>query len=202
MKVVSPPLGGKVSFVRSYNEFTYVRVRDELLKLKYHHVVKRWKLNASQDGSFLLFDKLIVVMEGTCLTMIDEVTNELNTLKVGFQIKGIVHPVTYVNKLLLYSDDQVILMNIQAGKLLYSYNKFKQMLVDSDCKISAVEASPLVDIVGVGMDNGTIAFLNVRKDQVVFTVRQKIAVTALGFSHEEPWMASGDSNGNIILWDL
>ena len=75
MKVVSPPLGGSVSFVRSYNEFTYVRVGGELLKLKYHHVVKRWRLNGSEEGSFLLFDKLIVVMEGTCLTMIDEATN-------------------------------------------------------------------------------------------------------------------------------
>lgn len=42
MKVVSPPLGSKVRTACSYNEYTYVRVQDEILKLKYHHVVKRW----------------------------------------------------------------------------------------------------------------------------------------------------------------
>ena len=62
MKVVSPPLGSKVTYSRSYNEYTYVRRKDEILKLKYHHIVKRWNLQGDGEGcSFLLFDKLIVV---------------------------------------------------------------------------------------------------------------------------------------------
>jgi hypothetical protein len=65
-----------------------------------------------------------------------------------------------------------------------------------------VESSPLVDIVGVTLGNGVIAFLNLKKDQVVFSIRQKLAATALAFCSESPWLASGDSNGNVILWDL
>jgi len=44
--------------------------------------------------------------------------------------------------------------------------------------------------------------LNLKKDQIVFTVRQKLTPTALAFSTENSFMASGDSQGNVILWDL
>ena len=89
-----------------------------------------------------------------------------------------------------------------AGKTIYNYKKLRQMLEECECKITAIEAAPLVDIVGVGMDNGTIAFVNIRKDQVVFTVRQKMAVSCLAFCEENAWMASGDAVGNVFLWDL
>jgi hypothetical protein len=39
-----------------------------------------------------------------------------------------VHPVTYVNKLLLYSDKELILMNAVAGKILYTFNKLAQLV--------------------------------------------------------------------------
>jgi hypothetical protein len=44
--------------------------------------------------------------------------------------------------------------------------------------------------------------LNLRKDQVVFSIKQKLGVTAIAFSSEKSWMASGDEQGNVILWDL
>jgi len=54
MKVVSPPLGSRVSFASSYNEFTYVRVKDYVLKMKYHHVTQRWKVPGDGCNSTLL----------------------------------------------------------------------------------------------------------------------------------------------------
>ena len=60
----------------------------------------------------------------------------------------------------------------------------------------------MVDIAAVSLSNGTIAFVNLRKDQVVFSVRQKLTAECLAFSSEAPWMATGDANGNVILWDL
>jgi hypothetical protein len=56
LKVVSPPLGSKVAFASSYNEFSYVRVEDCLLKLKYHHVVRKWAVpGTGENSSFLMF---------------------------------------------------------------------------------------------------------------------------------------------------
>lgn len=183
MKVVSPPLGSKVAFTRSYNEFTYVRVEDHLLKMKYHHVVRKWAIpGTGKDSCFLCFDKLVVLAESSMLTLIDEETGLISTQTMAFKIKGMVHPVTYVNKLLLHSDKQVTLVNAIAGKVLYQFNRLSQLVQEADCSIVRLEAAPLVDIAAVALSNGTIAFLNLRKDEVVFTVRQKLAATSLGFS--------------------
>ena len=65
-----------------------------------------------------------------------------------------------------------------------------------------VEASPLVDIVGVGLKNGQILFLNLKKDSIVFSLRQKNSPTVIAFSPDSPFMATGDSTGSVILWNL
>lgn len=40
IKVVSPPLSGKVKSVISYNEYSYIRAGSKVTKMKYHHIVK------------------------------------------------------------------------------------------------------------------------------------------------------------------
>jgi WD40 repeat protein len=54
----------------------------------------------------------------------------------------------------------------------------------------------------VGFHDGTIAFLNLKKDQIIFTVKQKLTPSAIAFSVDHSWMATGDEQGNVILWDL
>jgi U3 small nucleolar RNA-associated protein 21 len=103
---------------------------------------------------------------------------------------------------ILYGASNFALVNVITNKLLYSFQRFIESCNTNDQKITVVEPTPLVDIVGVGFDNGLISFLNLRKDQVVFSIRQKLAVTALGFSRDQSWLASGDEMGNVILWDL
>lgn len=46
-------------------------------------------------------------------------------------MKGIVHPVTYVNKMLVYSRESVVLVNVMAGKILYEFGHFSNMLQES-----------------------------------------------------------------------
>lgn len=113
-----------------------------------------------------------------------------------------VHPVTYVNKVLLYGEKVIELVNVIAEKSLYSFPRFSKWLTENEAEIAVVEAAFLVDIVGVALTNGVIAFLNLKKDQVVFSVRQKCPATTLAFSGDSPLLASGDSNGNVLLWDL
>jgi hypothetical protein len=40
----------------------------------------------------------------------------------------VVHPVTYLNKLLVYSKEQLALVNVSAQKLLYEFPKLRQQL--------------------------------------------------------------------------
>lgn len=94
------------------------------------------------------------------------------------------------------------MVNVLTGKVLYSFPLLISSISQNDLRIRVVEASPLVDIVGIGFQNGTISFLNLRKDQIVFSVKQKQQVSALAFSHERSWLASSDCEGNVLLWDL
>lgn len=60
----------------------------------------------------------------------------------------------------------------------------------------------MIDIVGVSLTNGVIIFVNLKKDQIIFFVRQKLPAKVISFSSEAAWMASGDEKGNVMLWDL
>ena len=112
------------------------------------------------------------------------------------------HPVTYVNKIVAFSEETLCLVNVLTGKAIYSFPLLSNSISQNDLKIRVVEASPLVDIIALGFQNGTISFLNLRKDQTIFSVKQKQAVSALAFSHDRSWLASSDPEGNVLLWDL
>ena len=43
-------------------------------------------------------------------------------MNLGISIIEIVHPVTYVNKILAYSSDTILLINPITQKLLYNYS--------------------------------------------------------------------------------
>lgn len=46
-----------------------------------------------------------------------------------------IHPVTYVNKLLLYSKSKMVLVNISAEKILYDFPKLRQQITDNEVEI-------------------------------------------------------------------
>lgn len=44
IKLVSPVFGRPIRAIHTHNEFTYILVGTELLKIRYHHVVRKWDL--------------------------------------------------------------------------------------------------------------------------------------------------------------
>lgn len=73
IKVASPPFPTPLTATVSYNEYTYVRTRDRVIKMKYHHIVSQWNLQGANEKCTLLrFDKLIIVAESNLLALIDE----------------------------------------------------------------------------------------------------------------------------------
>lgn len=134
--------------------------------------------------------------------LIDEKTNEVTISEFQKPYLGMIHPVTYVNKLVLYSGQQLTLVNAISNKILYEYPKLIQYMKVNELTIATVESTPLVDIVAIGFLGGIISFLNLKKDEIVFSLKQKNTPTVIGFSTHQSLMASGDHEGNVILWDL
>ncbi|KAI8805203.1 Utp21 specific WD40 associated putative domain-containing protein [Cladochytrium replicatum] len=115
----------------------------------------------------------------------------------SFNASCMMHPSTYINKVLVGSHDGVLqLWNIRTMRLLYQFPKFHS-------PITCLEQSPVVDVVGIGLLDGTIAIHNVRTDERLMTFRQEGKVTGISFrTDERTHMATGSMSGDLHIWDL
>ncbi|XP_070507547.1 WD repeat-containing protein 36 [Chironomus tepperi] len=116
----------------------------------------------------------------------------------SFKITAVMHPHTYVNKILLGSEQGTLqLWNVRHGKLIYTFSGFTS-------KITVLEQSPAIDVIAVGMSNGQIALINIKVDKILMEFTQEWGmVTGIAFRTDGPtMMATSSINGQIAFWDL
>lgn len=143
------------------------------------------------------------------------------SLGKGIQPTVLMHPDTYLNKVLIgFSDGTLSLWNIRSGKLVH---QFKSILPSADevnspqlnnNGVTSIEQSPALDVVAVGMNNGMIHLIHLKQDVVLFELNSgKTSVTSLSFrtdnttsqdngDESSPTMISGCSDGKLWVWDL
>ena len=116
------------------------------------------------------------------------------------ELDSVVHPITYMNKLLFSGGKTMELWNVIEQEKIYSFT-FKS-------EIECVVQSPVIDIVAVGCADGTIHLVNLLYDEVLFTFTQKEgSITAISFLTDSTLglslMASScQASGRIVFWDL
>lgn len=147
-------------------------------------------------------EHLITVDEDSLLKVWDK-RSESVYLEIPFQnetfkISAVVHPNTYINKILIGSTQGGLqLWNVRHGKLIHTYGGF-------DSKITVLEQSPAIDVTAVGLANGKIVLLNLKVDQVLMEFSQEWGtVTGISFRNDgPPMMATSSTNGQITFWNL
>lgn len=115
-----------------------------------------------------------------------------------FKISALLHPPTYINKILLGSDQgQMQLWNIKDCKLIHTFQSFEN-------RINVLEAAPAIDVVAIGLQNGRIVLLNLKFEEIVMEFKQDWgSVTGISFRTDgHPIMATSSTNGNIVFWNL
>lgn len=115
-----------------------------------------------------------------------------------FKITALCHPPTYLNKILLGSEQGLLqLWNIKECKLVYTFQKFGS-------KITILESAPAIDVIAVGLADGSIALLNLKYDQFVMQFKQDWGpVTSISFRTDgQPSMVTASTNGHIVVWNL
>lgn len=118
-------------------------------------------------------------------------------LKV-FKITTILHPSTYVNKILLGSEQgSMQLWNLSTAKLIFTFPGW-------GCAVSCLEQAPALDVAAIGLDNGKILLHNLKFDETVMEFQQDWgAITSISFRTDgHPIMATGSPLGHIVFWDL
>ncbi|KAF6761650.1 quinon protein alcohol dehydrogenase-like superfamily [Ephemerocybe angulata] len=112
----------------------------------------------------------------------------------GFTATSILHPATYLNKVLIASNEgNMELWNIQTQYVPQTYSP--QLMFEPGSAITSVVQSPAIDVVGIGFTSGEISVYDVRMEGGW--------IRALGFRGDgQPILASASSAGHLALWDL
>ncbi|KJA14833.1 hypothetical protein HYPSUDRAFT_208393 [Hypholoma sublateritium FD-334 SS-4] len=132
----------------------------------------------------------------------------------NFSATSILHPATYLNKVVVASSQgDIQLWNTRTKMQIHQFPAARLLSnpnIDasgSRCHGTAITAlvqSPAIDVVGIGYTSGEISIYDVRADERLMRMfMEGGGVRALGFrSDGHPVLASASSAGHIALWDL
>lgn len=205
--LVGPQFPKKIRAVASYRDYTFAAYGSEIAVCKRAHQVATWSAHKFKVRLLFLFGEhiLSVDVKGNLLIWafkgIEEHLEPVGhlTLEDGFTPACIIHPDTYLNKIIIGSQEGSLqLWNISTKKKLYDFKGWKSPIT---CCLS----SPALDVVAVGCADGKIHVHNIRFDEKIvnFTHSTRGAVTAVSFCTDgKPLLASGGSSGVISIWNL
>lgn len=123
---------------------------------------------------------------------------QLNFDKTVFTVSAVMHPSTYLNKILLGSEQgNLQLWNVKSNKLLYTFPGW-------GAGVTVLEQAPALDVVAVGLVSGHIIVHNIKFDETLMKFQQDWGpITAISFRTDgHAVMAAGSPIGHIGLWDL
>lgn len=123
-------------------------------------------------------------------------------IELPFPVVHLLHPSSYLDKLLVAGPEgQLLLWNIEKNKCIFSFDFFTK----SNCRITCMQQSPVVDVVAIGLNDGTLSVLNIKTNKQLFRLSHLAnRISCISFrSHESKChLAVGDDQGSIYVWDL
>lgn len=117
----------------------------------------------------------------------------------SFEISAIIHPATYVNKIIFGSSQGTLqLWNIRKNVMLYNFKD------SSDTSsVICMTQSPAVDIIAIGRMSGNVIVHNLKMDQEIMRFKQNEGpVTSVAFRTDGPSTMLTAGGGKISVWDL
>ncbi|XP_076926434.1 uncharacterized protein LOC143589601 [Bidens hawaiensis] len=205
--LVGPQLSKKIRALASYRDYTFAAYGNDIGVFKRAHQMATWSKHNSKVNLLLLFGEhiLSVDVEGNMFIWafkgIEENLSPVGHIMLDSEFKSscIMHPDTYLNKVILGGQDGSLqLWNISTKKKLYDFKGWKSSI---HCCVS----SPALDVIAVGCADGKIHVHDIRYDEekISFSQSTRGAVTSLSFRTDgQPLLASGSSSGVISIWNL
>lgn len=216
LQYLSRPLTEDASGVLCVGEATAVSLAKNILIFHKMKLLARLEGHASKvetmtnlGDSFLVSSsatEVLVWQLPTFTKQSHELTKPLSAvrrLEVSFRVSSILHVPTYMNKMLVSGvNGELELWNINTGSKIYSFSCVSGL----KSGISCLASSPALDVVGLGFDNGSIAVVHLKQDELIMTLKQTEhgGVTALSFRHDSVGgqLVSGTAKGDLVVWDL
>ncbi|CAO3658833.1 unnamed protein product [Umbelopsis ramanniana] len=200
--LVGPQASAPLTAIATMNNITFAACGSSLIIYKRAKEIDR----ITSDSEFAIIQLVIFgghilgLCDDNVLRMWDYKTLELYTqVEFGedFTASAILHPSTYLNKVLVSSTQGTMqIWNMRTNQLVYAFKSFES-------PITCLAQTPVVDVVAIGLLNGTVVLHNIKMDEKIDTVRQDDRVTAISFRTDgHHIMATANMHGDVALWDL
>lgn len=127
-----------------------------------------------------------------------EILNILSLDEGAFKISAICHPFTYKDKILLGSKQgQLQLWNVSSEQCLYKFEGWGS-------EVTCINQSPVVDVLGIGLDDGHVYVLNIKYDEVLVKIYQEYGpITSMSFRLDgQPYLVTASDMGHLMIWNL
>lgn len=205
--LVGPQMDKKIRALACWRDFTFAATGHDIAVFRRAHQVATWSGHKAKVALLLSFGQHVLSVDlNGCLFIwsvaeVDQNKPPIGQIQLGekFSPSCIMHPDTYLNKVLIGSEEGTLqLWNVNTQKQLYEFKGWGSSI---RCCVS----SPALDVVGIGCSDGKIHVHNLRYDEevVTFTHSTRGAVTALAFRTDgQPLLAAGGSSGVISIWNL
>ncbi|RWS08175.1 WD repeat-containing protein 36-like isoform X2 [Dinothrombium tinctorium] len=197
-----------INVIASDSCHVFTACRNEIYAWRHGHKQLAFTYFGHESNVILLLPfgpHLISVDESSVLKIWEirtaELFCELPFNNESFKITTIMHPNTFLNKIVIGSEQgQLQLWNIRTQKLIYSFKGWKSSVL-------CIEQSPACNVVAIGLANGKIIIHDLKQDETVMSFTQEWGpVIRLSFRtddpNEYPFLVSSSSIGHIAIWNL
>ncbi|RGB38492.1 Utp21 specific WD40 associated putative domain-containing protein [Rhizophagus diaphanus] len=199
---IGPQTNQPITAIASLNEDTFAACGKEIIVYHRGKEVTRYTGNIKGNiFSLIIFSNYIIALnDDNVLTLWDHTSGEFyDEIKFdeNFTLSTVIHPSTYLNKILIGSrQGKMQIWNVRTKKMIYSFPSFES-------PITFLTQSPVVDVIAIGLLNGTIILHNIKLDESIMSLKQEGCVTSISFRTDDRHvMASANMHGDISMWDL
>ncbi|KAF9583486.1 hypothetical protein BGW38_009350 [Lunasporangiospora selenospora] len=201
---VGPHTSSPITALTTHKDFTFVACGSDVITYKRAKEIRRYSCGHDSRLSIasleVFGDHLISVCSDNTVKLHEHGTGDLYTtleFDDSFTVTTLIHPSTYLNKILIGSTQGTMqIWNIRTSTMIHAFKGFGS-------PITSFTQTPVVDVIAVGLLDGSIVLHNIRIDATVMVLKQEGKVTAITFrTDDQHVMATANMYGDIALWDL
>lgn len=117
----------RIHAIVGQNERLYLSQKNQILRVHTYHVEQTYSGHQAKVIGMLLLDSTLLSFDRDNTLLVREVgihtpDSLLATVQVDFPLKQLLHPSTYLNKVLLIGSHQMTLLNVRTGKTIHRFS--------------------------------------------------------------------------------
>ncbi|KAK9464493.1 Utp21 specific WD40 associated putative domain-containing protein [Lipomyces arxii] len=205
--VSSPPTSSPITAISTHFHFVYA------IWGKTVGVFRRGKLVYTVESpsdayltKLLLFGDFICVSTDSTLEVFRFTSNDKSVPPVHYttiilppgagDVVELVHPHTYLNKIVVATQSYLHLYNVRTGTLVFQSSPFSSLL-------TAISVAPVLDTFGLAFADGVIKAYDIRRNMTLFELNCKQQVTSISFRTDgNAHLVVGTVDGDLYFYDL